>query len=171
MHQSVASDTCQMHMASVPVAVSKTTHMHHASMHMRRPPPIESRRAGLRGVKPEEQAHSSPDENRPSNDQAGIPEAGMDGPRSGSNAESRQQAADELAGGAVRFEGESEAYDEMQDDDGDDNQEYVQNGHHAQWGSGAAAAPMFHRSFAVGVETVNTVPYMSPGDTNHTFFT
>ena len=144
-------------------------------MHACRPPPIESRRAGLRGGKPEEQTHSSPDENRPSNDQAGTQEADTEGHGSGSNADSRQQAATEPAGGGVSLEDDrpevSEPYDNMQDNGGDGHQEYMHNGHHALWSSGAAAPSMFHRSFAVGVEPVHTVPCMKPGDTNHSFFT
>lgn len=144
-------------------------------IHGCRPPPIESRRAGLRGGKPEEQAHCSPDENRPSNDQAGTLEAGTDGPGSGSNADSTQQAAAEPANGGVRFEDDrpevSASYGNMQDDDGDGHQQYMQNGHHALWSSSAAAPPMFHRSFAVGVEPAHNVPYMQPGDTNPSFLT
>ena len=143
-------------------------------MHERRPPPVEGRRAGLRGVKPDEQNHSSPDENRPFNDQAGTLEAGTDGPGSGSNADSRQAAAEPAVDG-IGFEDDrlevSEPHDNMRDADGDGHQEYMHNGHHAPWNSTAVARPLLHRSFAVGVEPVQTVPYMKPGDTSHSFFT
>ena len=128
----------------------------------------------MRGGKPDEQTHSSPDENRPSNDQAATLEADTDGPGSGSNADSRQAAA-EPAGGGFNFEDDrpemSEPYDNMPDNDGDEHQEYMQNEHHALWRSSAAAPPLFHRSFAVGVDPGHTVPYTKPGDTDHSFFT
>ena len=147
--------------------------MHHTSMYVCRLPPIESRRAGLRGGKPEEQNHSSPDENRPSNDQAGSLEAGPDELGSGSHADSRQQAAAEPVGGDISFGGGrpevSEQYNEAQDFGDDDHQEYMQNGHHAVWDSSAAAPSMFHRSF--GVEPVHNAPCMKDGDTHHSFFT
>ncbi|KAL3157904.1 hypothetical protein ABBQ32_012312 [Trebouxia sp. C0010 RCD-2024] len=142
-----------------------------------RPPPIESRRAGLRGGKPEEQAHSSPDENRPSNDQAGAQEASTDGAGSGSHAESHQQPGPELAGGDARYHVEdfrpdvSEYGDEMQDDANDRSYMQDSHDHHAVWGSHAAAAPMFHRSFAVGNEPVTAVPYVKSGETHHSYFT
>lgn len=147
-------------------------------MHICRPPPIESRRAGLRGGKPEEQAHYSPDENRPSNDQAGDLEAPMDGAGAGSNAESHQQATAELAGDDDRYQDSradvSDYYDQMQDD-AEDNPGYLQDGHdqYAAWSSHVAPAPMFHRSFAVGVESgpVNAVPYVKTGDINGSYFT
>lgn len=128
----------------------------------------------MRGGKPEEQTHSSPDENRPSNDQAGTLEAGTDEPGSGSNADFRHQAAAEPADGGVSLEDgrpeASEPFDNMQDKDGD-AQEYMHNERHALWSSSAAAPPIYHRSFSVGVEPGHTVSYLKPGDTNHSFFT
>lgn len=147
--------------------------MHHTNIYVCRPPPIESRRAGLRGGKPEEQTHSSPDENRPSNDQAGSLEAGPDELGSGSHADSRQQAAAEPVSGDISFGGGrpevSEHYNEVQDADDDDHQEYMQNRHHAVWSSSAAAPPLFQRSF--GIEPVYAAPGMKDGDTHHSFFT
>lgn len=160
--------------AFAPSPITESADVHHTDMLVCRPPPIESRRAGLRGGKPEEQTHSSPDENRPSNDQATTLEAGTDGPGSDSNADSRQQAAAEPGNNATFLDGRPEAsepYDNMQDNACDGHQEYMQNGHHALWSSNVAAPPMLHRSFAVGVDPVHTVPYTKPGDTNHSFFT
>lgn len=142
-------------------------------LYLCRPPPIESRRAGLRGGKPEEQTHSSPDENRPSNDQSGVPKAGSDQPESGSNAESENQADAHMASRPHSFENgisnAPETYGEVQDDCNGQQNVHMQNGYHAGWNHNAA--PMYQRSFAVGVEPMTTAPYTNANGTNHTFFT
>lgn len=133
-----------------------------------RPPPIESRRAGLRGGKPEEATHSSPDENRPSNDQSGAPEAGTDRPESDSNAESEHQAANGITNGA---------YDEPEDDrsedsamqDGEAQYQHEQVDQHG-WGQAIASVPVYQRSFAV-TEPSSHVPHANGNSTTPSFFT
>ena len=140
---------------------------------MHRPPPIESRRAGLRGGKPEEQAHSSPDENRPSNEQSGALEAEGDRLESGSNAEPEQQAGADMASRSHTLENdrseESDVYDDV--DEQAHHSIHVQPGYHTGWGHTVNAGAAYQRSFPVGLEPTNTLPHTASNGIHHSYFT
>ena len=124
---------------------------------------MESRRAGLRGGKPEEAAHYSPDENRPSNEQSGAPEQGSDRLEPDSNAESEFQAAN---GWAADAHANSHAAYAQHDGAGHSNDQYA-NG----WGQNGAAGPVYQRSFAVVNERVNHGQQPNSHVTTSAFFT
>lgn len=109
---------------------------------------MESRRAGLRGAKPEEAAHSSPDENRPSNEQSGAPEADMERQEPESNAESEAQAASVWTNGAH----------DQQDAGSYCNAGYQMEENGRTWGHSAAGLPAYQRSFAVLTDPASQRP-------------
>ncbi len=127
-----------------------------------RPAPIESRRAGLRGGKPEEATHSSPDENRPSNDQSGALESDPDRPQSDSNAESEHQAANGFTHDA--YEAGNDSFDDSRVQDGDEHYQHA-------WGQGMAGGSVYQRSFAVHAEPLSHVPHAHGNAATPSFFT
>ena len=64
---------------------------------------------------------------------------------------------------------EPDVYGELPDDGNGQQNVHMQNGYHAGWNHNAA--PMYQRSFAVGVEPTNTAPYTNTHGTNHSFIT
>ena len=136
-------------------------------------PPIESRRAGLRGGKLEEPLHYSPDENRPFNEQSGMPEPGLSRADSGHHAafheledDSHQlshshEYADACGGNDSTA---METLDEVQDTAQDG---HMQNGCHREWDQ--QGDPMYQRSFAVRMDPVRNAPHVDAG--HQTFFT
>ncbi|DBA82749.1 hypothetical protein WJX77_007341 [Trebouxia sp. C0004] len=131
-----------------------------------RPAPIESRRAGLRGGKPEEGTHSSPDENRPSNDQSGAPDSGTDRPDSDSNAESEHQAPSGVM--CTTWPGGSMDDNEMQNGQGDYNPCPVG---HTGWGAHTAASHGYQRSFAVPSEPLNRASHANDNSCGPSYLT
>ena len=117
----------------------------------------------MRGGKPEEAAHYSPDENRPSNEQSGAPEQGTDRPEPDSNAESELQAAN---GWATSAPANSNAAYAQHGDSG-----YPSDLYASGWGPSVAAGSVYQRSFAVHNERVSQAQQPNSHGTTPAFFT
>lgn len=132
----------------------------------RRPAPVESRRAGLRGGKPEEGTHSSPDENRPSNDQSGAPDSGTDRPDSDSNAESEHQAHNGAM--CTTWPGGSVEDNEMQNCQGGYDPCPID---HTGWETHTAPGHGYQRSFAVPSEPLHRASHANDNSCGPSFLT